>query len=637
MSLIQANLLSFEFGATHILRDVSCTIEHNSRIGLIGANGSGKTTLIRLLLGELQPSDGTVSRAGKLRSAYLPQNAQPNLELRMEEYLRLARPELLDLRAQIEHLSAQMEEQTLPETEDRLHKAIESYTALGGYEWDNELKHVLISLSFPSNMWQKRISTLSGGERTRLCLAFILLQPHDLLILDEPTNHLDIAMISWLEGYLLKQNNPYLIVSHDRSFLDNTVSSIYLLQGARLSITKGNYSSWKEADQIARLSLQRQYERQQKHIAQSMDFVRRNIAGQKTKQAQSRLKQLDRMQLVERPQEPEDFKIQLASGSRSGNDLFVFKELSFSIAGKELARQVSLNAHYQDRICLIGPNGCGKTTFLRMLIGQHQPDDGMLKIGASLKIGYYSQHHVDLDASLSVMDTIWQLVPDAPQGYVLSWLARFGFRGDDVKKSVSILSGGERSRLYLSKLIHSRPNLLIMDEPTNHLDIQMTDALLEALLDFEGSIIFVSHDRWFLSQLATRFWVFRKLLDTDQIYSTVQEIDKTAQEAIELSFAIPEQPKAPPPAPRQKKRRINPRILEMKLGDIELLRNELEKMQATLQDIQMRLSESQTYSDTALLQELHSFQNDLDLQIKEQQNNIDILEHEYLELLCEQE
>lgn len=636
MSLIQVRELSIEFGGNYILREISCTVEHNSRLGLIGPNGCGKSTLIKLMLGELNPTLGTVSRSSKAVIAYLPQNAQPDQDLSLEDYVKSARPDLMELRTQIETLSAQMDKSGGEALENQLHTLVDRYTSLGGYEWDNELKHVLLSLSFPETMWGQSIASLSGGEQTRLCLAAMLLKPHDLLILDEPTNHLDIAMIGWLEKYLLKQDKPYLLVSHDRSFLDNTVTGIYALRDGRLSVTKGNYSSWKEADGIARLSAERQFERQQKHIAATMEFVRKNMAGQKTNQAKSRLKHLERMDLVERPLADRQLKIRMETSSRSGNDLFALKDLSFSAGGKELATRVNLIAHFQQRICVIGPNGCGKTTLLRMLIGKHAPDSGLLKTGASLKIAYYDQHHVELDGSLTVMDTLWQLVPDAPRGYVLSWLARFGFRGDDVDKTVAVLSGGEKSRLYLSVLIHSKPNLLIMDEPTNHLDIQMADALLEALQDFEGSIIFVSHDRWFLSRLATRYWVFRKLLIGKEIITTVEELEGSSEAAIELSFAVPEAPRTAPMT-RERKRRINPRILEMKHAEIDQKQADLCNLRDELHTAQAELSLSSTYNDLARLKDLRAIQDELQNRIASTARVIEDLEHEYLELLCEDE
>ena len=635
MSLISARGLSFEYGGQRVLTELSCSIEHNSRIGLIGANGSGKTTLIRLFLAELQPTEGTINRAYTLKIAYLPQNAKVQPGLALIDFVKASRPDILTLQAQIQTLSAQLDQDHQSKTEEQLHDAVERFTSLGGYEWENEVKHVLMSLNFQPEMWDIDVGLLSGGEQTRLCLAAILLKPHNLLIMDEPTNHLDIAMIRWLESYLLKQDKPYLLVSHDRSFLDACATSIFHIRDGQLSITKGNYSSFAEADEIARQSAQKTYERQKKEYEETMDFVRRNIAGQKTKQAQSRLKRLEKMELQPAPQQDKQFKLKIQTQGRSGNDLFILQDVSFGIGGKQLAKKIDLYAGYQDKICIIGPNGCGKTTFLHLLMGDHTDYQGWLKIGASLDIGYFDQHNVDLDPSLSVMDTLWQLVPAEPQGYVLSFLARFGFTGDEVQKTVGVLSGGEKSRLYLAVLIHSRPNLLIMDEPTNHLDTQVADALLEALQNYEGSIIFVSHDRWFLSRLATKFWVFTKELEEGVIYDTIREVDGDANTAIERSFYVPEVEKTPKSKPTPKVKRINPLVLERKQAEIDVLQAQKYALQDQLLALQARLSDSQSYSDMELLKTLHQEQKSLETQIESLSQDIDNAEHEYLELLCE--
>ena len=502
---------------------------------------------------------------------------------------------------------------------------VETYTALGGYEFDNALKYVLTSLNLPTELWNRSLGGFSGGEQARICLAAILLTPHALLILDDPTNHLDLEMIRWLENYLLKQDKPFLIVSHDRRFLDNTVNTIWSLRDGQISITKGNYSSFKAADDIARLSQQRQWERQQKQIAETSAYIQKFIAGTRSGSAKSRQKMLDKLEVIAQPTHSKQLKLHIQDSKRSGNDVFTLTDLSFGIPPSlELARNVNLKAHYQDRICVLGPNGCGKTTLLKILLGEHEISSGNLKIGASLEIGYYDQHQINLDPTLSVMDTIWRLIPNAPQGEVLSWLARFGFRGDDTEKNVSVLSGGERSRLFLCQMLHSSPNLMILDEPTYHLDIEMADALLEALKAFQGTVLFVSHDRWFIDKLTHKFWVFEK--EPNGEHTTIIDFEGNLDQAAQLSFARPIIEKAAPAPRPQRKKRVNPLHLEQIHQNIEKDYQKLALMNDELKEIHTRLSDSQTYSQPGLLETLQTRMAALENQIA--QTEADICEQE---------
>jgi ATP-binding cassette subfamily F protein 3 len=635
MSLIQVIDGGMEFAGIHILKDINCTLEHNSRVGLIGSNGSGKSTLIKMMLGMLNPTEGKILRAKKCRIAYLAQNMFLEPSLAMVDHIKSARPDLVALRRSIDNLSMQLDKEHTLAIEEALKQDLDRYHSLGGDEYDNELKYVCSSLGFTEADYPKQIGRFSGGEQTRICLAAILMMPYDLLILDEPTNHLDVAMISWLEKYLNKSERPFMVVSHDRTFLDNTVTTIYNLRDGNLSITKGNYSSFAEADAIARMAQERQYDRQQKFVAETQAFIAKNIAGQKTNMAKSRLKMLARMEIIQKPMQEKRVHLNIQSSSRSGNDVYTLEELEFGIpGGSVLARNVNLKAHYKDRICIIGPNGCGKTTLLRILMGERDITSGNLKIGASLEIGYYDQHQMALDESLSVLDTLWQIVPRETKGYVLSWLARFGFRGDDVDKLVGVLSGGEKSRLYLSVLIHQNPNLLIMDEPTNHLDIAMSDELLKALQDYKGTILFVSHDRYFMQHLATKFWVFHKALEDNIVYPTISQPDLELVPAIELAFSNPEIVKAPS-APREKKKKLNPWYLQQVHNSIEVEQDTLRSLQKDLDDVHHKLSLPSTYSDPKLPLQLQDEMQSLEESISACKLRIAELETQYLELSYE--
>ncbi len=635
MSLVQCIDLGIDFAGNYILKSVNCTIEHNSRIGLIGANGSGKSTLIKMILGDLRPSEGKILKARQLKIAYLAQNTSINPRLTLMEYIQSAREDIQKLKAQMVSLSRELDECEDVATHRLLNSVIEKMHQIKAFEHENEIKHVLLSLGFPEGIWEKRIGDFSGGEQTRICLAYLLLNQYDLLILDEPTNHLDLAMIRWLENYLRDNPKPFMVVSHDRVFLDKITRSIYAISGARLSISKGNYSSYHEARQIALMSQTRQYERQQKYIQSTRAFIQKNIAGQKTNQAKSRLKMLEKLELVDAPEAEQKIRLHMQGADRSGNDVFRMKDLSFGIGDELLlAEKVDLEAYWRDRIAIIGPNGCGKSTLLHILMDQHPILSGEIYHGASLKIGYYDQHQNQLDESLTVMQTLWNIVPDETQGYVLSWLARFGFRGDDVDKRVSILSGGEKSRLYLSVLIHEKPNLLILDEPTNHLDIPMNDALLEALQDFSGTIIFVSHDRYFIRQLASKFWVFTRHLEESRIISSIREPDLDVDAAIELAFVEPELPKAKPQI-REKKRKVNPWHLQQLHDEIVSQTQSKEIAEKRLEEIHMSMSDPATYANTERVRILSEDERALQSQIAEIEERISILEDEYLELACE--
>jgi ATP-binding cassette subfamily F protein 3 len=635
MSLIQCIDIGIEFSGTYILQGINCTIEHNSRIGLIGPNGSGKSTLIRMMLGELRPTEGQVIKARSCRVAYLAQNATLNPNISLLQYIESAREDIRDLVHRMNELSGSLAQKGDAKVHAELDAVIEKMHECGAFEHENEIKYVLESLGFTLRDWTKRIGDFSGGEQTRICLAYLLLAQFDLLILDEPTNHLDISMTRWLERYLSSHERPYLVVSHDRVFLDNVCRSIYYLERGKLSITKGNYSSWYEARQIEQKSLARQYERRQKFVAETQDFIRRNIGSQKTAQAKSRIKMLEKLEVVDAPKRERHVQLRMASAERSGNDVFAFENATIGIdQDLILAREINIDAHWQDRIALIGANGCGKSTLLRILLGKHGLMAGRFKSGASLKIAYYDQHQNALDESKTVMETLWSIVPEEPRGYVLSWLARFAFTGDDVDKRVGVLSGGEKSRLYLSVLIHQRPNLLILDEPTNHLDILMHDALLEALDAFDGTIIFVSHDRHFISSLADKFWVFRKLERSGKIYTTIQDCEGPAEHAIELTFAEPELSKTAPP-PRERRKRINPWHLEQLHKEIEDKQTELSLLEERREEIHRLLADSATYNDSLRIKGLNEEDKTLQSAIGQKNGEISRLEDKYLELACD--
>ena len=632
MSLIRAIDVSVEFSGKSILRNINCSLEHNSKIGLIGANGSGKSTLLKVLYGMQTPTSGKVQKAKYCNIAYLPQDYHPLSNRVLIEYIRSARPELLRLEREIERLSEELNKNPDEEIEAELNEVIEQYTYYGGYDFENEIKYVLTSLNIPPESWNRKCGEFSGGEQTRIALANVLLTNGDLIMMDEPTNHLDLEMITWLEKYLQNLKKPFIIVSHDRQFLDNTVKTIWCLRDGQLTVTKGNYTTFRKADEIAQLSQARQYEQQKKYIEETENFIRQNIAGNRSNLAKSRLKQLERMEIVKKPSDQKSIKLSIEANKRSGNDIYILENVSYGISpDKELARDINLTVNYKDRICILGPNGCGKTSLLKVLLQDSDIFSGTLKVGASLDIGYFDQQQNDLDPELTVLDTIWQIIPEATIGYVRSWLARFGFYDDDIDKKVKQLSGGEQSRLYLCRLIHTHPNLLLLDEPTNHLDLQMTESLMEALKNYNGTIIFVTHDRWFMKELTTKFWVFRKLKAENGFYTTIQEYIGNWEEAMNLAFEKPEATKTPPP-PRKRKNRINPWHMRSILGEIEESSREYELLIEEMQEIQYELSQSTTYSSPEKVKLLQKQLKELEETMTQLKELIDEMEEKYLEL-----
>ncbi len=708
MSYISLENVGIEFAGTYLFKDISCSVEHNSRIGLIGSNGCGKTTLLKIMLRQMEPSAGIVSGSKSIKIAYLSQNPEFETQLTVEEYVRSAREDLQKAWKEIMELSHLLEveqvtdveqvaepAQTKPDNDGfeqhqraalhaydvsqeqnsmdsclrrndsraelhttdstvlrqaqddtkrrndtaaimaKLHKAEELFQHLGGYEFDTEMKMTLTALRFQPELWNRKLNTFSGGERTRLALANILLCRYDLLLLDEPTNHLDVAMIGWLEKYLSNQNRPYLIISHDRTFLDRTVTSIYSMENGGITITKGNYNSWFEAQKIRLLEQERNWKQQQKWVKETKDFIARNIAGQKTKQAQGRLKILNRTELIERPKDKHSLNLKVTSQDRSGNDVYRLEHVEFGIGAKLLAKDVNLYCGYKDRICLLGQNGSGKTTLIKLMMQEMEPRKGIVKVGASLQIGYYDQYQNEMDETLTVYDTLKQLVPMATDGYILGWLARFGFREDDVKKYVSVLSGGEKSRLYLSILIHEKPNLLILDEPTNHLDIMMMDALLEALKEYDGTIVFVSHDRYFIRELSSKYWVFHRTMSHNVIYPTITEIDKPLEELLTIAYSEPEVEKPKTEQINNRQKKVNPWVLEQLQKEIEQQHKLMSSKQTELHNVQGKLSQTETYADANKFKELREQMAILEDAIKHIRDEIDELETKYLELIYE--
>jgi ATP-binding cassette subfamily F protein 3 len=578
----------------------------------------------------MQPESGEILRAGSCEFAFLRQENELNQVQSLREEVLASRPQMLALEHELHSLHKIMETESNDALLNRMNQVQHEFEAMGGFTFETEMKLVLTSLNFPEEEWDRSVSSFSGGEQSRIQLAKILLAPHSLLLLDEPTNHLDSFQIEFLKSYLLKNTTPYIIISHDRYFLDETVTNILDIRGKSIKKYRGNYSAYVLQSEENRRFEEKQWQEQQKYIEKEEEFIRRNLAGQKTKQAQGRRKILSRMETLDRPDTLDKFNLSIDSEYRTSKDIFRLRDVSIGFKNKVLASNINLYAGFRDRIAIIGPNGCGKSTLLRILLGEMTPLSGEIKTGSNFKIGFYGQMQEDLNNELTVMDTVWELVPGMAQGYVLTFLARFGFIGDDVKKLVGSLSGGEKARLKLAVLIHEKPNLLILDEPTNHLDVYMVDSLEAAMSEYDGTLIFVSHDRYFIDKISTKKWVFFD----NEIIETNDKLAKIMNNLSKKTMNVQEEPKHF--KPKSEKKKINPILLKNKLKEIEQVGEDIEALKKEKSALELEFTQPEAYTKPDNIVRINSRLKAIEEQLVLKSSEIAILEDEYLEMSIEE-
>ena len=513
MSILMAERLAKSYDPQDIFWDVTCSVARGDRIALVGRNGTGKTTLLRILVGLEQPSSGRVHRAKGLAIGYLPQGATLTGEGTLWQAMMAAFADLRALEARLHRLEVKMADP------DQAGDALEAYAPLrdefelkGGYTYQDRTKHVLMGLGFPPAEHDMLLSHLSGGQQTRAYLARLLLESPDLLLLDEPTNHLDLQAIEWLENHLNSWEGTVVLVAHDRYFMDRVVHKVWELAFGELEVYSGNYSHYVQQRAERHERRIKDYEAQQAFIAKEEDYIRRYMAGQRSRQAKGRLKRLERFkrdEMIDRPVEERTISLRFHRPLRSGEKVVWSQDLVVGYEPEQpLFRSPDLDLRRGECVALLGPNGSGKTTFLKTVLGEIEPLAGYARLGASLKIGYFAQVHADLDPDRTALDTILE-VRNLPLGEARSFLARFLLTGDDVFKRIAELSGGERSRVALARLVLQRANFLLLDEPTNHLDIPSQEVLEEVLDEFSGTILLVTHDRYLVDNLATQLWIIR--------------------------------------------------------------------------------------------------------------------------------
>ncbi|MBX3265071.1 MAG: ABC-F family ATP-binding cassette domain-containing protein [Acidobacteria bacterium] len=497
------------YGGTEILRGVSFQINPGEKVGLVGRNGAGKTTVFRLLTGAESPDTGEIAKINGLRLGLLDQHVDFAAGETVHTAALSAFKEIHDIEAEMRRLEKQMETDHSAETLDRYADLQIRFEQADGFTYAARAEAILLGLGFAREQWSLDTGILSGGQKNRLGMARLLLSGADVLLLDEPTNHLDVNAVEWLESFLSEYDKAYVVISHDRYFLDRTTDRIIEIENGRAVSYKGNYSKFLVERELRREQQQREYENQQALINKTQEFIRRNIEGQKTKQAKSRRNMLERMERVEAViADRSGGSFGLKKVERTGNNVLMAEDLSIGYGDKILASGINLSLHRGEALGIIGANGTGKTTFLKTILGQIRELDGKFIWGTKADIGYYAQNLDDLHPANEIVQELRRVDPLADNGTLRSFLARFLFFGEDVFKRVGDLSGGEKGRLALAKLIYSRKNVLVLDEPTNHLDIPSREALEDALREYDGTIITVSHDRFFLDKIATQILAF---------------------------------------------------------------------------------------------------------------------------------
>ncbi|GFH41802.1 ABC transporter ATP-binding protein [Lactococcus hodotermopsidis] len=509
MILLQGNNISRTFGADVLFEKINFTIQDNSRVSLVGRNGAGKSTLLKIIADVETPSSGEMSKTKNLTLSYLAQETNFSSERTVYDEMLSVFDTLIAQEKQLRQMESQMGELSGEELASlmlRYDTLTEEFRQNKGFTYESDIKNVLNGFKFDDSFWQQTVASLSGGQKTRLALAKILLENPQFLILDEPTNHLDIETLLWLENYLKNYRGAILIVSHDRYFLDKVTTETLELSRGQLERYVGNYSKYIDLKAEKLATQAKQYDKQQKEIASLEDFVNRNLArASTTKRAQSRRKKLEKMTRLAQPtgnEKSANFAFQPAI--ESGNVVLTVENAAIGYGDTILSRPINLDERKYDSIAIVGPNGIGKSTLIKSIVGKTPLIQGTIKLGANVALGYYDQEQRDLTPSNSVLEELWHNHSLTPEVEIRNRLGAFLFSGDDVEKAVGMLSGGEKARLLLAKLAMQNDNFLVLDEPTNHLDIDSREVLENALIDFDGTLLFVSHDRYFINRVADK-------------------------------------------------------------------------------------------------------------------------------------
>ena len=610
MIILQANKIERSFAGEVLFDNINLQVDERDRIALVGKNGAGKSTLLKILVGEEEPTSGEINKKKDISLSYLAQDSRFESENTIYDEMLHVFDDLRRMEKQLRQMELEMGEKSGEDLEklmsdyDRLS---ENFRQAGGFTYEADIRAILNGFKFDESMWQMKIAELSGGQNTRLALAKMLLEKPNLLVLDEPTNHLDIETIAWLENYLVNYSGALIIVSHDRYFLDKVATITLDLTKHSLDRYVGNYSRFVELREQKIATEAKNYEKQQKEIAALEDFVNRNLVrASTTKRAQSRRKQLEKMERLDKPEAgKKSANMTFQSEKTSGNVVLTVENVAIGYDGEVLSEPINLDLRKMNAVAIVGPNGIGKSTFIKSIVDQIPFIKGEKRFGANVEVGYYDQTQSKLTPSNTVLDELWNDFKLTPEVEIRNRLGAFLFSGDDVKKSVGMLSGGEKARLLLAKLSMENNNFLILDEPTNHLDIDSKEVLENALIDFDGTLLFVSHDRYFINRVATHVLELSEKGSTLYLGDYDYYVDKKAEMEINQmeETSTSNQVKEASPVNDYQAQKESQKEVRKLMRQIESLEAEIEELESQSQAISEQMLET---NDADKLMELQA-------------------------------
>lgn len=611
MIILQTQNIARHFGGDILFDQVNIQIQDSSRIGLVGRNGAGKSTILHIIARKEEPDEGSISTKKDLKIGFLDQHTGLNSDQTIIDEMRSVFSPIIQMEQDLRRLEEKMaNEDNSQETLKTYDTMQAEFTRLGGYTYQSEIKSVLNGFRFFEEDYKRPIQELSGGQKTRLALARLLLERPQLLVLDEPTNHLDIETLSWLENYLANYKGALLIVSHDRYFLDHVTNETYEVSRGKVQHFPGNYSNYLElkGEQIKRQ--QKEYDKQQKKISKLEDFIDKNLVrASTTKRAQSKRKQLEKMERISKPiQDEAQAAFSFKTERNSGNIILQADQLTIGYEDNTLSKNIDLDIRKYDSIALVGPNGAGKTTLLKTLTKNLPPLSGKIDYGSKVDIGYYDQEQININANKTILAELWDEHPHLPEMKIRTLLGNFLFSGEDVKKTIATLSGGEKARVSLAKLALEKNNMLILDEPTNHLDIDSKEVLENALSDFDGTLLFVSHDRYFINKMATKVLEMNAegctLYLGDYDYYLQKKAELNALEVLKKEQVVQSTKQGQYSTKVDKTKNINPFDLKAYQRQVRKINRQIKEIEEALEKIEGEIGEiAEELSNPAIYQD----------------------------------